>query len=99
MPKTILVVLIGNKERGETNHYQLLQEQTAIDEGRRAGHAVEVVFAPGFDHLRVVRKRLHEATSAPLDAVLVEPASVELHRSDPEGAPGARGPGPDERLE
>ena len=76
MPKTILVVLIGNKERGETNHYQLLQEQTAIDEGRRAGHAVEVVFAPGFDHLRVIRKRVQEATSVPLDAVLVEPASV-----------------------
>jgi ABC-type sugar transport system substrate-binding protein len=76
MPKTILVVLIGNKERGETNHYQLLQEQTALEEGRRAGYSVEVVFAPGFDHLRVVRKRLSEPASAPLDAVLVEPASV-----------------------
>jgi ABC-type sugar transport system substrate-binding protein len=76
MPKTILVVLIGNKERGETNHYQLLQEQTALEEGRRAGWSVEVVFAPGFDHLRVIRKRLHDAASTPLDAVLVEPASV-----------------------
>ena len=25
-----LVLLIGNKERGEVNHFQLLQEETAL---------------------------------------------------------------------
>jgi ABC-type sugar transport system substrate-binding protein len=69
------VVLIGRKETGQVDHYQLLQEEEAAAEARRAGFDVEIVFAPGFDHLRVVRKRLAEGTR-PLDAVIVEPASV-----------------------
>jgi ABC-type sugar transport system substrate-binding protein len=91
MPRTILVVLLGNKERGETNHFQLLQESAALDEGKRAGFDVEVVFAPGFDHVRVIRKRLREATAPPVDAVLVEPGSgrsLELILKDLEGSVG-----------
>jgi ABC-type sugar transport system substrate-binding protein len=76
MAKSIFVLLIGNKERGETNDYQLLQEETALGEGKRLGADVEVAFAPGFDQLRVLRKRLLDATTRPLDAVVTEPASV-----------------------
>jgi len=76
MAKSVFVLLIGNKERGETNDYQLLQEETAFAEGKRLGVDVEVAFAPGFDQLRVLRKRLHETATRPLDAVITEPASV-----------------------
>ena len=76
MPKSVFVLLIGNKERGETNDYQLLQEETALTEGKRVGVDVEVAFAPGFDQLRVLRKRLLDAPTRPLDGVITEPASV-----------------------
>lgn len=76
MAKSIFVLLIGNKERGETNDYQLLQEETAFSEGKRVGVDVEVAFAPGFDQLRVLRKRLLDGPTKPLDAVITEPASV-----------------------
>jgi ribose transport system substrate-binding protein len=76
MAKSVFVLLIGNKERGETNDYQLLQEETAFAEGQRLGVDVEVAFAPGFDQLRVLRKRLLDAPSKPFDAVITEPASV-----------------------
>lgn len=71
--KRVFVLLIGNKERGEVNHFQLLQEDTAVSEGRRLGLDVEVAFAPGFDQLRALKKRLLDA-SAP-DAVVSEPAN------------------------
>lgn len=76
MGKTVLVVLIGRKETGQVDHFQLLQEQEAVAEATRAKITAEIVFAPGFDHLRVIRKRLTEAGAPPLDAVIVEPASV-----------------------
>ena len=74
--ETILVVLIGRKETGQTDPYQLLQEEVAEAEGVRAGVRAEIVFAPGFDHLRVIRKRLLDAGAPRLDAVIVEPSSV-----------------------
>jgi ABC-type sugar transport system substrate-binding protein len=73
--KRVFVLLIGNKERGEVNHFQLLQEETASSEGRRLGLAVEVAFAPGFDQLRVLKKRVSDAASGPVDAVVTEPAN------------------------
>jgi ABC-type sugar transport system substrate-binding protein len=76
MAKSVFVLLIGNKERGEINDFQLLQEETAIAEGKRSGVDVEVAFAPGFDQLRVLRKRLLESSTRPVDAVITEPASV-----------------------
>lgn len=76
MGKTLLVVLIGRKETGQVDHFQLLQEEVARAEAQRAGISAEIVFAPGFDHLRVIRKRLADPAAPPLDAVIVEPASV-----------------------
>jgi ABC-type sugar transport system substrate-binding protein len=69
--RTVFVLLPGRKE--ENDHYQLLQEEAALDAGRRLGVRVEVAWAPAFDQLRVVKKRLLEP--APVDAVVVEPAS------------------------
>ena len=76
MEKTVFVLLIGNKELGEADHYQLLQEETARTEGKRAHVDVEVVLAPAFDQLRVVRKRLGDTAKKPVDAVVAEPANV-----------------------
>jgi ABC-type sugar transport system substrate-binding protein len=76
MAKHVFVLLIGNKDRGEVNHFQLLQEETALAEGRRLGLEVEVAFAPGFDQLRVLKRRLLDAAAAPADAVVTEPAST-----------------------
>jgi len=76
MARRVLVVLVGTGEGEETDHYQLLQQQEARVEGDRAGVATEVVLAPGFDHLRVIRKRLRATDAPPIDAVVVEPASV-----------------------
>jgi ABC-type sugar transport system substrate-binding protein len=69
--RTVFVLLPGRKE--ENDHYQLLQEQAALEAGRRPGVRVEVAWAPAFDQLRVVKKRLLDP--APVDAVVVEPAS------------------------
>ena len=76
MAKTVLVVLIGRKETGQVDHFQLLQEQEAASEAMKAKFVAEIVFAPGFDHLRVIRKRLTDPGATPIDAVIVEPASV-----------------------
>jgi ABC-type sugar transport system substrate-binding protein len=73
--KRIFVLLIGRKEQGDVNHFQLLQEETARSEGQRLGYDVEVAFAPGFDQLRVLKRRLISSAS-PVDAVVTEPASV-----------------------
>src|SRR5271169_6952482 len=40
--KTIFVLLLGNKEQGEVNEFQLLQEETALAEGKRTGLNIEV---------------------------------------------------------
>jgi ABC-type sugar transport system substrate-binding protein len=74
--RRVFVLLIGDKDRGEVNHFQLLQEETALAEGRRLGIDVEVAFAPGFDQLRVLKKRVQDAALPPLDAVLTEPANT-----------------------
>ena len=59
MPKTILVLLVGSTDHGaETDHYQLLQGGVRDCGGAKAAVNAEIVFAPGFDHLRVIRKRL-----------------------------------------
>jgi ABC-type sugar transport system substrate-binding protein len=76
MAKRVFVLLIGNKERGEVNHFQLLQEETALAEGRRLGLDVEVAFAPAFDQLRVLKHRLLDAAAPAVDAVVSEPAST-----------------------
>jgi ABC-type sugar transport system substrate-binding protein len=75
MSKTILLVLTGDPN-GEVDHYQLLQEQEARSEAAAADLRLEMVFATGFDHLRVILKRLGEAGSPPVDAVVVEPSST-----------------------
>ena len=72
----VFVLLIGNKERGDVNHFQLLQEETAVSEGRRLDLDVEVAFAPGFDQLRTLKRRIIDATTTPLDAVVTEPANT-----------------------
>jgi hypothetical protein len=74
--KTLLVVLIGRKETGQIDHFQLMQEEEARVEAQKAKMTAEIVFAPGFDHLRVIRKRLTDPVAPRLDAVIVEPASV-----------------------
>lgn len=76
MTRTVLVVLIGSKETGQVDSYQLLQEQTARSEAPRLGLGVEVEFVPGFDHLRMIRKRLAEEEGPRIDAVIVEPTSI-----------------------
>lgn len=74
--KRVFVLLIGNKERGEVNHFQLLQEDTAVGEGRRLGLQVEVAFAPGFDQLRTLKRRLMESAGPAVDAIVTEPANT-----------------------
>jgi ABC-type sugar transport system substrate-binding protein len=77
MDKTVFVLLVGGDDaQGETDAYQNLQKHAALSEGRRSGIDVEVAFAPGFDQLRSVRKRLADATKKPVDAVITEPASL-----------------------
>lgn len=70
------VLLIGDKEKGEVNHFQLLQEEAAVSGGRRLGLEVEVSFAPGFDQLRVLKKRLLDKALPPVDAIVTEPANT-----------------------
>lgn len=69
--RTVFVLLPGTKESGD--YYQLLQEEVALATGRNLGLRVEVAYAPAFDQLRVLKKRL----AAGLDAAVVEPASVQ----------------------
>lgn len=76
MARTVLVVLVGTNETKQTDAYQLLQEESATAESRKAGLAAEILFAPGFDHLRVIRKRLGNTAAPPVDAVIVEPESI-----------------------
>ena len=70
--RTVFVLLPGRRE--ENDHYQLLQSETALAAGRRHGLRIEVSWAPAFDQLRTLKKRLLEPT--PVDAVVVEPASL-----------------------
>src|SRR5262249_8952263 len=75
MAKTILLVLTGDAG-GEVDHYQVLQEKEAIRESSAGGLALEILHATGFDHLRVIRKRLRDGAASRIDAVIIEPTSV-----------------------
>jgi ABC-type sugar transport system substrate-binding protein len=70
--RAVFVLLPGRKE--ENDHYQLLQEETALAAGARLGLRMEVAWAPAFDQLRTLKKRLLEP--APVDAVVAEPSSL-----------------------
>ena len=70
--RAVFVLLPGRKE--ENDHYQLLQEETALAAGARLGLRTEVAWATAFDQLRTLKKRFLEP--APVDAVVVEPASL-----------------------
>jgi hypothetical protein len=72
--RCVFVLLPGRKE--EMDHYQLLQEQAAIAAGERHGLRVEIAWAPAFDQLRVLKKRMLEAV--PLHAVVFEPSSLSI---------------------
>jgi len=56
--RPVFVLLPGRKE--ENDHYQLLQEETALAAGARLGLRVEVSWAPAFDQLRTLKKRFLE---------------------------------------
>lgn len=70
----VFVLLPGRKE--ENDHYQILQGETAVATGTRLGLRAEVAWAPAFDQLRVLKKRLLEPS--PVEAVVVEPASLSV---------------------
>lgn len=74
--RRVFVLLIGDREKGEVNHFQLLQEQTALAEGRRLSLDVEVAFAPGFDQLRILKRRLSDKSLPAVDAIVTEPANT-----------------------
>jgi ABC-type sugar transport system substrate-binding protein len=76
LSKRVFVLLIGDRQTGEVNHFQLLQEQVAVEEGKRLGLQVEVVLAPGFDQARVLVRRLLDRDAGPVDAVVTEPANT-----------------------
>lgn len=69
--KTVFVLLPGKKEAGD--YFQLLQEDVALASGKELGLRVEVDYAPAFDQLRVLKRRLANG----LDAAVVEPASLQ----------------------
>lgn len=72
--RCVFVLLPGRKE--EMDHYQLLQEQAALAAGQRDGLRVEIAWAPAFDQLRVLKKRLLEPL--PVHAVVFEPSSLSI---------------------
>jgi hypothetical protein len=74
--RAVFVLLPGRRE--ENDHYQLLQEETALAAGVRFGLRVEAAWAPAFDQLRVVKKRFLEP--APPAAVVTEPSSLSTMR-------------------
>jgi ABC-type sugar transport system substrate-binding protein len=68
--KTVFVLMLGTREAGD--RYQTLQEEVALAAGRKLDLHVETDYAPAFDQLRVLKRRL----AAGLDAAVFEPASV-----------------------
>lgn len=70
--RSVFVLLPGRKE--ERDHYQLLQQEAALAAGRLHGLQVEVSWAPAFDQLRVLKKRLLEPR--PVDAAVFEPSGL-----------------------
>src|SRR5580765_7152818 len=76
MDKNILVLLIGGSGSGQTDPFQLLQQDAARAEATTAGVTAEIVFASGFEQLSLIRRRLRDANAPRLDAVIVEPVSI-----------------------
>jgi ABC-type sugar transport system substrate-binding protein len=74
--RTVLVLLLGDPSSDQIDNYQRLQGERAAAEAKKAGIGVEVVFVPGFDHLRTLRKRLGDTKAPRIDAVITEPASL-----------------------
>jgi ABC-type sugar transport system substrate-binding protein len=70
--RAVFILLPGKKDMDD--HYQHLQEEVALSTGQRLGLRVEVTYAPGFDQLRVLKRRLGQGDQ--LDAVITEPSSV-----------------------
>jgi hypothetical protein len=73
--RNVLVLLLGTNDGGPVDLYQDLQGKTAQAAAKAAGIDVEVVFCSAINQYRVIRRRLGE-TTGPLDAVVVEPATV-----------------------
>jgi ABC-type sugar transport system substrate-binding protein len=74
--RRIFVLLLGDPEHDQVNHFQRLQEETALGEGRRLGFDVEVALAPAFDQPRVLVKRLLDRGAPSVDAVVTEPGNT-----------------------
>jgi ABC-type sugar transport system substrate-binding protein len=70
--RTVFVLLPGRRE--EQDHYQLLQEETALASGRRHGLRIEIAWAAPVEQVRVLMKRLLQP--AVIDAVVFEPSNV-----------------------
>jgi ABC-type sugar transport system substrate-binding protein len=73
--RNVLVLLLGTNDGAPVDLYQDLQGRTARAAGKAAGIDVDVVFSSAVNQYRVIRKHLGDATR-PLDAVVVEPATV-----------------------
>jgi hypothetical protein len=76
MSKRVLVVLHGSEADSAKDAYQIFQCEQAEAEAKRARVGLEVLMAPGWDQLRVIRKRLGNAALPDIDAVVVETVSV-----------------------
>ncbi len=76
MGKRVLVVLHGSEADAAKDAYQIFQREQAEAEAKRLRLDLEVVMAPGWDQLRVVRKRLGNAALPNVDAAVVETVSV-----------------------
>jgi len=74
--RCVFVLLLGDAETGDVDHFQLLQQRTALEEGNRLGFDVEVVPAPAFDQFRILKRRLLDGEAPPLAAVVTEPGST-----------------------
>ena len=74
--KRVFALLLGDMDQGQVNHFQQLQEATAIAEGRRLGFDLEVTLAPAFDQPRVLVKRLLDRAAPAVDAVVTEPGNT-----------------------
>jgi ABC-type sugar transport system substrate-binding protein len=73
--RNVLVLLLGTADGGPVDLYQDLQGRTAHTAAKAGEIDVEVVFCSSINQYRVIRKRLSDATR-PVDAVVVEPATV-----------------------
>ena len=75
MTRSVLVVLLGTSDGDPVDLYQDLQGKTAWSAAKAAGIDVDVVFSSAINQYRVIRKHLADS-ARPLDAVVVEPATV-----------------------